>query len=641
MPTTVREALASITKLWEAQIELCDKAKENQFGRTARQLWSFLGKDYRELYLPKDDSREELSELQQFPYYDTHYKPRINKSREFVSVMTPHIYQRMSNRLATPRAAPLPWDVLQQIPQLLESRKVIEQNDTIRAWLMSYVLNYTAREYDFDREVLTAMPEALVKGRGVLWHDMVDSPAGLVPASLAESVDGLFIDADCRQLRDAGFVIRRRDHQAWLVHALFGTPLEKLRSHTKSNSQQATEQASGQTAEQGDVVTYYEVYSRVGIGRVLADWPDELEPLEQAMDSLGQNVWLAILPGLGHPLNLDPVELELAEAGEGLEAMKRKVQWPIKFHGDIGNPWPFSPGDFLPDSDTPWARSPLEAGLPMQIFLDHMYGFLMSRIRTTSRDIIIVSNAIAQQVKDALESGLDQEIVSVDGKPGEEMDKLLSIIQFPQVNRDLWEVAQMVERSFEQVTGLLPLLFGQRKQAFRSATEFQGLESHVMNRPDEMAETARSWLAAAAKKEGQAARMLMGGDTVGRIVGEPLGENASHTLTDFWMSLLHTKDERLAAADLEYSLEAGTSQRKNRQKQLGDVTQLIQVVSGPLAQVGMQTGNWTQYNAMLHMMGEAMETDVDSLLLPEQTIPKPLIDAEAKRIATPEKTGSK
>ncbi len=628
----LREMLKSVVSLWTKQIELCKKAKQRHFGDTAEKLWGFLGRSYEQLYLKKTEDQDRFA--------DPYYKPRYNLSKQFIDVMIPHVYERKPHRLATPRRPPMPKEILELMPEIEDARFAVDRQDQVRAWLMTWFLNYSSGEFDLDREALTALPEALVKGRGVLWHELIDAPAGLLPASQFMSVDDLLVDADTIRLHEANFIIRRRDVPTWRLEQQTGIPRAKLRSvaRNRSHQQTAADEATGASAEdrkKGDVCEVWEIFSRMGLGQKFADWPKEKEAevMGAALDQLGPHVHLLIMPGLEYPLNLSPAKLQSGTTAE----MKEMLTWPIEFYEEVHNPWPCSVLDFSLNPDNPWAASPLEAGLPMQIFIDHMYAFLMTRIRATSRTLYIVSESLQEEFKTAMERGLDQEMAFYTGKPGAELDELLYVLKYPEVNLDVWKITDMVERAFQRVTGLEPLLGGaEPDRAFRSATEVNVREAHVTNRPNEMKEAVKSWLSAAAAKESQAARLEVHPDTISRIVGEPPGpseedpEAVYGALSKLWLELMYTDDPSEAAADLSFSMEAGVGRRKNKQKQLEDMTQIVQTVGPQMFDYGMVSGDFERHNGIMEMISEALDlspTVAEKLLIPSG---KPLTPPETE-----------
>jgi hypothetical protein len=575
----LEQYLRAICGVWERQITLCREAKEKQFGKTAKELWGFLGKTYRQLYgggeeeVPFGNARN--------PYYKT----RISKSAEAVALLVPWVLSQLPHRNIEPRRPPLPTEIAELLPQAVAVREKVDARDQMAAYLLQWFLNYTPTEYGLKREARTALPEAFVKGRGLLWHEMVESPAGMIPSSQFVSVDDLLIDSDSIKPKDAGFMIRRRRRSVWQVSEEFGIPREELRSVGRSKFQEAID-ASSEKQESKDVCEYYEVYSRVGIGHWLDEGDEQFKQLSGAMGELGPHLYLVVMPGVQYPLNLRP---ERISTSGSIDEIKKWLNWPIPFYADMaGNPWPCSILDFYPNQSDPWSTSPLQPGLPMQIFLDHLYSFAMGRIRITSRDIWLVAEALAEAAKNAIQQGNDLTLVPVPGEPGLDFEKLFHVVQFPETNEDLFKIGAMVERAYERATGLDPLLYGaEGARQMRSAKEAGIREAHVSSRPDDYADAVEDWMSAAGAKELQATRLMVGVETVAPMFGESLPPEDEPTavlgpMSQQWAKLIETDDP------------------------LGQ----------PLLELAMQ-GVPAPFNALVEMMGEAQGIDVNRMMIPE------------------------
>lgn len=603
----LRELLKTICGIWERQIELCKKTKHSQFGETADELWKFLGKSYRDLYDPKHQDKRFTNREDPF------YKARISKSAEAVALFVPYVLNQVPHRMVTPRRPPIPMELQGALSEAeLAARQALDAQDEFAAYEMQWWLNYTQSEFNLKREARTALPEAFVKGRGVLWHEMVEAPAGLIPASLFVSVDNLGIDSDAQQLWDAGFVYRKRRRSVWWLSKEFGIPRERLRAVAKSALQEGGEAAN-------DVCDYYEVYTRMGVGHWIDTNEEAFKDLGAALDELGQHCYLVIMPGMDHPLNLNPGVLS---GEESVEELKQRLQWPIPFYADMaGNPWPFSPLDFYPHQKDPWSDSPLQPGLPMQIFLDHLYSFMMNRIRVSTSNLAVASQALEAQLQQDLVKHFDMQWVFVPGKPGIDLKEMLAFAEFPELNPDLWKVLPLVERAYERATGLEPLLYGaESDRQIRTATESQMREAHASKRPDDYADATEDWLSAAAAKEGLAARLSIEGATVAPLFGETAADpddpgTVSGPLTTAWENQVRTEDPYLAASEFSISIEAGSARKKNKQKQAADFQQIAQTLGQPLIELAM-AGVPEPFNALAEMMGETLDVPVDRLMIP-------------------------
>lgn len=605
--------LESIVSVWTTQIDACQKVKESQFDETARRAWAFMGKDDAALDVNLGD---EMPEDKSHPQ-----KTRINKTREFVSVMMPHIHEAIPHRMVQPSMPELPEFLTEIAPQSGPN-----EQDRVMAWEMQHFLNYTPNEYGLYRESRMAIQEALVKGRGVLWHEMIDGPYGPIPASNYDTVDGLLIDSDAQQYRDAGYIIRRRVRQAVAVAEEFRLPVEDLRGSLESNMSRAFRVNSsggffGSDPDDRDVCVYYEVWSRIGMGHRLRDADPNLTEMSGALEAVGRHVWLAIMPGMKYPLNLPESVLEGAEGASELQA---RIEWPIAFYEEPANPWPCSMLDFTPNSDNPWATSVLEASLPLQYFLDRAYTFAMRAVGNTARRLVFVSKGLGQNTKEAILEGMHDEVVEVDGE-SMDMASMIKVFDLPNLTDDLWTTIAAVERKFEQNTGMMPLIYGGApSNEPRSAFESRSREAHLMNRPNDMAKVVQDWNSRIAAKEAQCARLYVQPRTVAPLFGEPepvddvVAFQQQSPLTYLWATLVNTDDPAVAAAEMRYTCEAGAGSRNNRQEQIGEVQLLMQNFAAVYSQWASM-GIPGPYNRLMEMLGEIGILPMQRLMVPDQT----------------------
>ena len=652
MATDWKSVLRSITDIWDKQIRYAAAVKEKRFGESARLMWGYLGKSFSELYRGQNQFKiEDWAFL--FPDADDpHYQPRINLSAQFVQVMVPYILSKVPNRTVSPSRPALPADLMMLPQQLMQATMIAQQTgqpppqlspllgtvvgllsqaiprheetrliDQIRAWLMQWFLNWTPGEYGLVQEQRRVLPEALVKGRGIVWHEMHRGPTGLpesdgIPASFQGTVDYQFVDGNCRQFRDAGFVARYSEAPFWELAEEYGVDEQMLRDHVQRREQQMLSPdlpvrfADDDSA--GSICPYLRVYSRTGIGQKFADAADDLKEFEAKLESVGKHIYLIFVPGVDYPINLPPDIAEIATQTE----LEQRLSWPIPFYDEINNPFPCSNLDFLPSSDSPWPSSPLEAAAPLQVFIDHLWAYLMCRVRREARSLVLIKAGVDLALDEALEYGLDLEIVKCSGEIGEEFVRILDL---PGLNPDLWKIEPLAKATFQEMTGMLPLMQGNVGETQpRSATEMSVREQRVSSRPDDYADALEAFNSAVVAKEGAAARMHTDPSVVaplfGEIVGEgfdPHAEEADLTklgpLSQLWSLLVNTKNPAEAVADVSYSIEAGSGRRKNKQKQIGDLQTLSQTVSPLLAQAWTGTGDPSQLNAFLDIVDEALD----------------------------------
>ena len=610
--------LTAVNNLWLKQVEICQQHKKEKFDRTAQILWKYFTRDYRDLWLPAEGEGDNWMDGNEAT------RIRVAKSAEFVQLMLPHIHEKLSERSVSPRFPILP-DFLQQLVQAMGAQLNTRDQERAVAWLMEFWLNYLPGEYDLTREVRSALPEALVKGRAVVWHEMMDGPYGKIPVSTCDSVDRLLIDADCLYYRDAGFIIRERRQQIWRTVERFGKTsgitADQLRGSYESNFSKAWYDARsyGKEERDKDVCVYYEVWSRMGFGERLQDWPDEYEDYREPLESVGPNVFLAVMPGMEHPLNLSPQSLTGAE---GPSMIKAQVEWPIAYHADRLTPWPATTLDFLPDPDSAWAISPLKNALPYQIYLDRAYTWLMSRMGVTSRSIAVVSKELSGRLKDAMVSDDDLALVEIDGKAIDVREHIY-MLEMPEIKSEAIAVLEMVERKFEMASGLDPRFYGgSPSKQDRSAEATMAAETHLNSRPDDFAQIVRNWEGEIAKREGQASRLYVLPETVSPLFGEPppdFEDPATITqspLSWLWGSLVNTDDPGQAMADLRYTTAAGPSVRKNRLKRNADAQALIQAVGPLFSQMAPMEPR--PFNGLMGLLARLMEIpEFNEVRLPE------------------------
>jgi len=456
-------------------------------------------------------------------------------------------------------------------------------------------------------------------------------------------VDNLLVDPDCEHaMREAGWIARKRRRSIWQVADEFEIPADELRGHYKSYLQQSADEANGQDNKDaqresdldsaeggrggGDVIEYYEVYTRgVGLGHVYSTASEELREVAAAADQLGQNLYLAICPGMPYPMNL-------ASALRGTEdltgALTAALQWPIPFFENRQNPWPMTPLDFYPGTDCTWPSSPLEPAIPLQIFLDLGYGWLMGRVGIASRQMLVTSEALDKEFKEAQASGDDLQIISVKGNASQAIKDMFEVVQLPPINTDLYTILSMVESAFRMAMGTDALLYGgEGDRQIRSSAEVQIRQGNLMNRPEDMAECAERWQSEIARAEGFMARVAVAPQSVAPLFGEeatgmgPLGQPQLGPLTQMWSMLVNAEPPR-AAMELAYTIEAGSGRRKNKQKQQADAQMLVQTLFQPLLGLAQATGQINPINALIDFIGDANEMDVSNMKIP-QIMPQP------------------
>jgi len=612
--------LNSINDLWLKQIEQARIHKQAVFGKTAKRVCKFCGQEY-PLNVGDEDDTDDPDQQEFAAASQPRVRSMVSKTSEYVKIYLPYLHAKVPHRLVTPYYPQIPPALLGLPEGSPVPPSEAQQIDKARAWILGWLLNYLpTRVYDLRYEGRKVVIEALAKGRSCVWTEIVDAPTGDMPASFFDSVDNLFIDPDAENLRTAAWIARRRRRSVWAVADEYSIEPDKIRGaymSRRGQAEYATTNSGTLSLQKGDVVEYYEVFSRCGLGHKFFGADEEMKSLAKQLDAFGDYTYLAICPGLDHPLSLTP---DFVQSPESETRLRDKLAWPIAFWARAKNPWPMTPLDFYPDVVGCWARSPLEPALPLQEFIDKAYAYLSARLKVTSRDLVVVAAEMEQALKTAIENGFDLEVVTMKGRPGQELKSLVDILQFPGVNKDIYPVIQMAERAFEMSTGMTELQYGvSGAKQIRSSAEAQIRQSNTSIRPDDMAECVEDFMSSVAEAEAGAARLHVPGKAIAPLFGE--NPELIGPATALWDQMVATQDPIQAFSEMAYSVEAGSGRRRNKAKQVQDANDFAQYLMPLLMQHYQRTGDPTQVNAYMRMWCEASDIDPTNFLL--QRLPPP------------------
>jgi hypothetical protein len=590
--TTLKNLLGKITQLWTAQIRLCEQRKAKDFGDTAKEIMRYVGQ-----HVSARHMRTLIDGIPATTEMQGEYLSTLNWAQLFVDIMGPYVCAAVPNRLVTSIRPQLPPELATLRPDIQQQQERAMQEDRMTCFELQEVLNWSPRVYEAQKQSREAVNEALAKGRGVCFLELDDAPIrgkdGMpfrMPVLRADSVDNLGIDGDCTHYRDAGFIYRRRSLPAYEIARLWGEDADKLRSAAKQGLTSQQEEAVGSVAyavtvppnainaATSDVLTYYEFWSRIGLGEKLVWAPEDLKDqagFSTALEQLGRFVHFAILPGLDRPLGLDPEKLTaLASVANGppeapakkrgnvsqseggqevslagllsgkeygeskdtsgdladptlMQVLAAALEWPIKTYGRIYNPWPCAMLDFKPRVDSAWPKAILEAALPLQRFLDRIYEHIISRVRKAGRDVFVYDRALGEDLVSAIRGQDDLRMVpmSEQGKLKDTIEAMIYCIKFPEMNKDIFQVIKLAWDAFREITGITPeVLGGVPRTQDRSATASQMREGGLSRRPDDLAEAVEAWESEKCALEAIAWRMLAEPEFIAILFGETLEE---------------------------------------------------------------------------------------------------------------------
>ena len=645
------DALSEISKIWISKIRIAEEEKDKKFGKFAREAMQFYTGPYDFLY---DNDGSAPTSFVVEGVRSPAFRMSINKVAELVDLFLPALYDRNPQFTVNHKYLQLPpADLLglyppqllqqmfqqsQQSGQPFDPLAPLQKPETelaqlrIAASLSAYYMNQSVKENDLKRNVRLALTEALIKGRGLLWTELENSPNGMMVYDKYDSVDNLVIDPDAESLHDAKWIARRRYQYIRDVEDKFRLPRGLLKGRRESYGKEAiSDVADDRTAgisdrsKSYDVVETWEVYSKIGIGGNLTGFDDDMA---KKLEPFGKYSYIAVSPDVDFPLNLEKSSIEnISEAELG-----GRVSWPTPFYADMTHGWPFIHFDFHDIPRSVWPMSHIRPAMGELKALQWVTSFMVGKIKNISRDFVVVDKTVEDNIKDAIINGPDLTMLEVMSRGNKAVGDFIHFVQHPDLNRSLWEVTSMLEQMFERRTGVTDLMQGtsQGKQ-IRSATEATMKQQASNTRPDEMADRVESMMEIVGRNHMIAARTHLTQADIAPIFGERIEETGPEfqngekpksggPLTEMWMKLLGSQEVSQVVSEFNYEIEPGSARKHNKQQDIARANEGLQVAFGPAMQSYGQWGDPAQANYLLEKWYKANDwVDFQKGLLPDKT----------------------
>lgn len=639
--------LEQIVVGWQTVIARANERKQQKFGDQADDAMLFYtspdhGFMYTQAYMQNSLGLSLGSDAGDLP--KTRFKATVNLTANAVSVFLPVLYNRNPTRTVKAKQNSLDDTLITQLYTQLGlgmynpvSRQEREYQRLGRIALFQQYLNATPRELDLKGSARLSVLEAFVKGMGILWAETFPTLDGTRLVGLAhDSIDYFNIDPDAENLKDAGFITRKRIEPIYKVEKKFGLPAGTLRDYGNVMSSQTMSSSleddfADEPSETCDTITYYEVYSRIGMGSNLKSSQVDSDLTELSRDVLGvfgDNVYLAIpaAGGYPYPLNVRP-DLFNAASGEDLaeeqasgmlKEITESVEWPVPAYCDRSNPWPCVVLGFHPVPKTPWCHSHMTPAMGIQKAIDWIMSFLIGRVQITSRAFMVVPKSLDEGIKDQILYGRDLELLEIEAKHPGTQQMLCDFLKMPEVNGEIWKLLMALKQEHEDATGVTELnMAGRTSTQMRSAAE-AGLKRDILSvRPDDMANAVEDWLAAGARLEAAAAATIMRENDVARAFNEPKPAAiaaaameltggvmppdmpTSGPCTGLWMKLVYGMPVDQLFSELEFTIESGSARRPNQEDDANTVDQTAQLLLQSMLQLYSTTGNPSQVNTFV------------------------------------------
>ena len=568
------------------------------------------------------------------------FRMQLNKVFELVEIFASVIYHRNPVRTVSvmePPQVPLyqmgldvptgpngtPSTEQMMILETVKEEEMQRQERVSTAKILESYLNFTPVELDLKRHARKVVNEAMIKGAGVFWTELVSidtsadmqTPPMKMVGSFYDTVDNLLIDPDFDNEEDSLWCARKCVRPIQEVAATYGVPEAELRKHLDGSETILKKEPRGRTKRKdstNQLVTFYKVWSKTGMGDRFKDFDKDNKGV---FDSLGKYCYLVICEGVEFPLNLPPTIMdEEVDPESGLPpSMQTRVAWPIPFYADP-NGWPFTMLAFHRKPGYAWPISHIKPAIGELRLLNWCFSFLATRIATSCETVVAIQKAADQTIKDQLlapsEGGF--KCIEISELLGRSINDVVSVMQMPQVTKDLWDIISAILDQFAQRTGLSELAYGYTRSMFRSAAEAQIKNENISIRPDNMANELEDTMSQLARREALAARWLLEPDDVKPILG-PLGTSA-------WVQMISRRDIVSLTREFLFRVEAGSSRKPNKATRVEQMQMSVQTL-GPILSQLAGSGLVNPFNALMRDWADSLDIDASPYLLPPPAPP--------------------
>jgi hypothetical protein len=630
---TGRDALRHIATGWLKKIELSLEHKR-PFSEDAREAMDFFDGPHNWFW--KDQyARGEYGYNRSIA--PPGFRMQVNRVFEAVKLFAAVIYHRNPVRTVTPTKYPfVPPELLgitqdaaavEQFQAAEQATAMKEQSRAVASDLMSRYLNYTPNELDLKTHSRRVVDEAIIKGAGVWWTELLEESGSgrQMVGSFADSIDNLALDPDATEIEDILWCARRCTHPIDVVARQYGLDREQLKGNLEGRSGSVGRLGEDgltngkQVGKTNDLVTYWKIWSKTGLGDRLKDSPKDTRGI---FDAVGENCYIVVAEGVDFPLNISPAVLEEeVDEESGLpQSLFTSVQWPIPFWADA-NGWPFTMLSFHRKPGYVWPISHIKPGIPELRFLCWAFSFLAQRVATSCETLIGVSKAADQDIKDQIlaQSEAGFKIVELSEMLGRSVNDVISVFQLPNVTNEIWNVISAVTEMLDKRLGMTELVYGLTTSQMRSATEASVKSEQISVRPDDMAECVENAMSVLSRREAMACRWLLQPQDIEPILG-PIGTYA-------WQQFVSAMDPYQVAREYDYRIEAGSARKPNKATRAEQMQMAVQTL-GPVLSNLIGMGVVDPFNALIGDWADSLDIDASPYMIPAPPPMDPMAGGE-------------
>jgi hypothetical protein len=555
------------------------------------------------------------------------FQIQVNKAFEFIAIYGPSLYWRNPRRTANARPVlQIPPQVFGDVQNDPQAQQVYQtyamqsqqesQSRLLRSLFMEAYLNFIPERYQLHSQGELAVNDALTVGRGVLFTEPYQLPGSdkVLVGSFRQSPFKVVIDPDAERVEDAWWIALKTTMPIWQVERMWKTPKEKLRQASYAQSvntqgelrgnRQAREENRSETVQ--DMVDVWKVWSKCGPGTRLTSMA---EPLKERLDEkAGDHCFLVLIRGIPYPLNLPEEKLATISNGE----VRNALRWPVPTWTE--GKWPASFLDFYPHPHLPYPIPPMAPGIGELKAINVIMSHLLTRTWKASRDFIAVLESARKDVEQILKNGKDLDYIVL-SDAHEDINKVVQFLSFPDINVDMWKVLQILMEMFDKRIGLSDDQYGQPPGGSMDRVAGPARARIQMGgvRKEHMAQKVEQWQVDLARIEAFATKMFVEGRDVEDLFGQ-FGAK-------FWDQLVAQCPVERVIRDIDFDVEAHSARRPNRDRDLANINDAMQICMPIVQMYAQMTGNFQMAEWLLRLWGKNAEFDMTGM--PSFTPPQP------------------
>lgn len=625
VPVTASELLVD---QWLERIEHARKCEDREaFDAVAEVCYSFYKKSAK--FMWEDSFRKKFIGSISTPRFET----TINAAFEFVAIFGPYLFWDYPNRQAK-AYEPLTIDPemfgaddeqgAMWLAGIQQKQEFQHRRARQTAALLERYLNYSQREQNLQQHAMSAVYDALVKGRGVLVPRAYRFPGSdrTLTGLFRESVDDLFIDPDCCDplLEGATWVAIRHQSPAYELEDRFNLErgtlaeagnLESYESVVMNNRPiDKIHRAYGRT---NDIVIWYEIWSKCGVaGRSKSSDVELVKELDRVV---GDYAYICVAPGVPWPLNAPPAAFHDEITDNEVSEM---LGWPFPCYMD--GKWPLALLDFYQDSESCWPLAPLSAGLGHLICINVLMAAYVENAYENRKTIIAVLEEYGKEVETKLKGKDNPAVVRIKTDLTQEITKVVQYLNRPNQNTDILDAINMELRLFQKATGLVDFMYAAEETQDRSARTTAAKEEKTAIRPEKMSRDVAQWQTQGACLEAMLASLEVQGHDV-----EP------QIPAELWDMLIASQDTEAVMREMTFMVEATDIRRPNRERDLQNLQTLSQQAIPAFMEYAGQSGNWEPLNNFHKSLFKAMEVPFEGMRMePFEPQPDPEMQQKAQ-----------